>query len=88
MTIPYWINITLSLVTFVVALLEYYRVDPERRVLNLYFLLAAGAVLMAVVNIFMTDKSPSLWLFLLAVVWCGITLYQLRVLPERPEGGD
>ena len=85
MTIPYWINIVICIATFVVALFEYYRIDPEKRVLNLHFGLAAGAIVMAAVNVFMRDPSPSLWLFLLAAAWCGFTLYQLRLLPERPE---
>lgn len=85
MTIPYWINIVLCMIAFVVALLEYYVVDPTRRILNLHFGLAFGAVVMAVVNIFMKDPSPSLWLFLLALAWCGTVLYLLRKLPERPD---
>lgn len=87
MTIPYWINITLSLATFVVAILEYFWVDPEKRILNLYFLLAVGAVVMATVNVFMKDPSYSLWLFLLAAAWCAATVYQLRILPERQDAG-
>jgi len=87
MTIPYWINIVISIATFVLALFEYYRVDPEDRVWNRYFGLAVGAILIALINIFMKDPWPSLGLFLLAVIWSGVTLYQLRILPERPDKG-
>ena len=87
MTIPYWINIVISIATFVVALFEYYRVDPVARIWNRYFGLAVGAIVIAVINIFMRDPGPSIWLFLLALVWAGITLYQLRILPERPDKG-
>jgi FtsH-binding integral membrane protein len=85
MTIPYSLNILICIVTFVVAVGEYYWVDPHNRVMNRYFGLAVGAVVMAIVNIFMRDPAPSLWLFLLAAVWCGVTLYQIRLLPERPD---
>lgn len=87
MTIPYWINIVVSIATFVVAVLEYYWVDPVDRVRNRYFGLAVGAIVIAVINIFMKDPGPSIWLFLLALVWGGMTLYQLRILPERPDKG-
>ena len=85
MSVPSWITILVCMLTFLVALFEYYRVDPEKRILNPYFWLALVAIVMAVVNIFSPDPGWSGWLFLLAVVWCGVTLYQLRRLPRRPE---
>ena len=85
MSVPSWITILICLVTFLVALFEYYRADPEKRVLNPYFGLAIVAIVMLVVNVFSHDAGLSGWLFILAVVWCGLTLYQLRSLPQRPE---
>lgn len=84
MSVPSWITILICFVTFLVALFVYYRADPEKRVLNPYFGLAIVAIVMLVVNIFSHDPGLSGWLFLLAVVWCGLTLYQLRK-PPRPE---
>jgi multisubunit Na+/H+ antiporter MnhE subunit len=88
MTIPYSINILICLVTFVAALLEYYVVDPERRIFNLHFGLAVAAIVLAFVNIFMKDTAPSVWLFLISVVLCGFTLYQIRLLPQRHDDGQ
>jgi uncharacterized protein (DUF486 family) len=83
MRIPYSINIILCLIAFAIAMYEFRRANPENRIFNPYFGLAAGAILMAGVNNFLRNPAFSPWLFLLALGWCVLAVYQLRTLPEQ-----
>ncbi len=82
MTIPTSLTIIVCLIAFLIAFYEYYITNLKNRVLNPYFALAAGAIVMALVNNFLQVKWLSPWMFLLAIVWCGLAIYQLPRLPK------
>ena len=69
----------LLVASFVICAFQYYRVNPDRRLLNLRF----GMMLGAVVLLFAVIGKPrwSLELFVLAIVWLGLSIYLLRSLP-------
>ena len=70
----------LFIASFILFAFQYYRVNPERRLLNLRFLMMIGAI----VSLFTTvsqRNSLSLVFFLLALVWLGVSLFLLRFLP-------
>ena len=72
--------IPLFIASFILFAFQYYRVNPERRLLNLRFLMMIGAI----VSLFTTvsqRNSLSLVFFLLALVWLGVSLFLLRFLP-------
>jgi hypothetical protein len=86
MTFAYSMNILICVVAFVAAQIQFFLVDPEHRVKNVYFVVGAGAVAMAILNLVcMRYRLPAFWLLLPAIAWCGFALYQFRVLPERPR---
>ena len=60
---------------------EYFRVNPERRVLNLHFGLMGGAVVLMLADVFLVEWLLSLIFFALALSWLGLSLYLLRHLP-------
>jgi FtsH-binding integral membrane protein len=82
MTIPTSITMIICLITFLIALYEYYVTNLENRIVNPYFGLAVGAIVMEFANTFLRVQWLSPWMFLLAVVWCGLTVYQLPRLPK------
>lgn len=83
--IPYAINILLCLAAVLVANYCFRIANPKARVLNKYFLLSVGGVVLAIVNIFMRDPAASFWLFLTSAAWLGTSAYQIRILPERED---
>ncbi len=60
---------------------QYYRINPDRRVLNLQFGLMAGAIVLMFLAISMADPFMSLVFFGLGLFWLGLTLYLLRYMP-------
>jgi len=71
--------VPLFLASFGLALFQYWRINPVRRLLNLRFVLMFGAIAFS----FATDLLPqwSYQLFVLALVWFGTTLGLLRTMP-------
>jgi hypothetical protein len=67
------------LVSFSLALFQYWRINPVRRLLNLRFALMFGAIVFSIV----TDLLPqwSYQLFVLALVWFATSLGLLRTMP-------
>jgi Ca2+/Na+ antiporter len=83
MHIPNGAIIPLFIVSFVMLAVQYFRIDPERRVVNLRFGLMVGAVVLMFATIFLGDLPLSPVFFLLALFWLGLTLYLFRLPPPR-----
>jgi TctA family transporter len=81
MRVPDGVIIPLYLASFVMLAIQYLRVDPVRRVVNLRFGLMVGAVVLIFASVGLADRSLSLVFFLLALFWFGLTLYLFRFLP-------
>jgi hypothetical protein len=79
--IPNFAIIPLFIVSFILLSFQYYRVSPERRVLNLRFLMMLGAMVLLFTTVSLKDRSLSLVFFLLALLWFGVSLFLLRFLP-------
>jgi hypothetical protein len=71
--------IPLFIASFALALFQYWRINPIRRLLNLRFVLMFGALVLAI----MADMMPqrSLLFFVVGVVWLGTALGLLRTMP-------
>ncbi len=72
--------IPLFIASFILFAFQYYRVNPERRLLNLRFLMMIGAIVLLFTTVSLRN-SLSLVFFLLALVWLGVSLFLLRFLP-------
>jgi hypothetical protein len=81
MYIPNGAIIPLYIASFVMLAFQYYRTDPDRRVLNLRFGLMVGAILLMIMAISMVGPFMSLVFFALGLFWIGLTLYLFRYLP-------
>jgi hypothetical protein len=81
MIIPTSAIVPLYIVSFVLLAFQYFRLNPDRRLLNLHFGLMLGAVVLAFVAILMPERTLSMVLFLLALCWLGLTIYLFRHLP-------
>jgi hypothetical protein len=81
MHIPAGAIIPLFIASFIMAALQYLRIDPERRILNLRFGLMVGAVVLMFTTVSLEDWPLSLLFFLLALFWFGLTLYLFRNMP-------
>jgi hypothetical protein len=73
--------VPLFIASFILFSFQYYRVNPERRVLNLQFLMMIGAVALLFTTVSLKDRSLSPVFFLLGLVWMGVSLFLLRFLP-------
>ncbi len=83
MEIPTGAIVPLFIVSFIVAAYEYFRINPDRRVLNLHFGLMVGAVVLMFTAIFLTEPALSPIFFALGLLWLGLALYLLRHLPRN-----
>jgi glucan phosphoethanolaminetransferase (alkaline phosphatase superfamily) len=83
MSIPNGVIVPLFLLSFVALYYQYFRINPDRRLLNMRFGLMAGAVVLTVASVFMTDWPLSPVFFVLGLLWLGLSLYLLRFLPPR-----
>jgi hypothetical protein len=81
MTIPTSAIVPLYIVSFVMLAFQYFRINPDRRLLNLRFGLMLGAIVLVFVQILLPGRSLSIVLFLLALLWLGLSLYLFRHLP-------
>ena len=69
--------------SFILLAFQYFRIDPDRRLLNLQFGLMLGAVLLIFLRITLPGPNLSMVLFVLGLAWLGLTLYLFRHLPPR-----
>ena len=67
--------------SFVLCGFQYFRLNPERRVLNLRFGLMVGAIALTVSAALLSDRSLSIVFLALALFWFGLSVYLLRFLP-------
>jgi hypothetical protein len=81
MIIPTAVIVPLYLISFVMLAIQYFRVNPDRRLLNLHFALMIGAIILLLVQIVMPDRPLSLVLFLLGLFWVGLSIYLFRNMP-------
>jgi hypothetical protein len=71
----------LFIASFILLCLQYYRIHPERRLLNLRFLLMVGALALMFATVIMSDQHLSLVFFLVALFWLGLSVWLLRFMP-------
>ena len=81
MHIPTGAIMPLFIASFVMLVFQYYRVNPDRRVLNLQFGLMTGAIVLMIAAVVMAGPFMSPILFVLGLFWVGLTLYLFRHLP-------
>jgi hypothetical protein len=81
MHIPNGFIMPLYLVSFILVSFLYFRVNPDRRMLNLHFGMMAGAVVLMLATIFFAQGMLSLAFFALALVWFGAAVYLFRYVP-------
>lgn len=90
MLIPSSLSILCFLAAFVLTGFQYYRLNPERRIINVRFLLMVSAVVLIFLDIFLgAAPAASMLFFALAVVWLGAAVYCLRLMPppKTQRGG-
>jgi hypothetical protein len=81
MIIPTAVVIPLYLVSFGLLAFQYFRISPDRRLLNMHFALMIGAIMLLLVQVAMPDWPLSMVLFLLGLFWLVLSLYLLRLMP-------
>jgi hypothetical protein len=81
MRLPTSVIVPLYLVSFVLLTIQYYWLNPERRVVNLRFGLMVGAVVLIFASVGLGNSPLSPVLFLLALFWLALTLYLFRFMP-------
>jgi hypothetical protein len=69
------------LISFVLLSFQYFRLNPDRRLLNVHFGLMLGAIILMLVQILLPRPLLSVALFLTALVWLGVAIYLFRQLP-------
>jgi hypothetical protein len=80
MRIPNAAIVPLLLVSFVMLAFQYFRINPERRVLNLRFALMVGGIALMFATVCLA-RSLSPLFFAFALFWLGLTLYLFRLMP-------
>jgi hypothetical protein len=81
MDIPTSVIVPIYIASFILLAYQYFRIDPDRRLLNPHFGLMLGAIVLMLVQVLLPDPSLSMVLFLLALFWLGLSLYLFRHLP-------
>ena len=81
MYIPNGAIIPLFIISFIVLTVQYYRLNPDRRLFNLQFGMMFGAVVLVIANVMLTGGILSLIFFVLGLAWLGISLFLLRYMP-------
>jgi hypothetical protein len=88
--VPMFIIILLFLAAFVLTLLQYFHIDPKRRVVNIRFALMVCAIIGAIGYPLFDyfdpgDRHASWLLFALAVLCMAIAWRLFRTMPPREE---
>jgi hypothetical protein len=81
MIIPTPVIVPIFLVSFALLAFQYFRINPDRRLLNLHFGLMIGAIVLLLLQVAYPGRPLSVVLLVLALLWLGFTLYLLRRLP-------
>jgi glucose uptake protein GlcU len=80
MSIPNNAITPLYLVSFVLFAFQYFRINYERRLMNLQFGMMLGAIVLMFTTIFITAQSLSWVFFLLGMLWLGVAIFLFRKL--------
>jgi hypothetical protein len=80
MSIPNSAITPLYLVSFVLFAFQYFRINYERRLMNLQFGMMLGAIVLMFTTIFITAQSLSWVFFLLGMLWLGVAIFLFRKL--------
>jgi hypothetical protein len=80
-SIPTGAIVPLYLASFVMLAFQYYRINPARRLLNLQFALMLGGIVLAFLQIMLPGSLLSMVLFILGLIWLGLSLYMFRHMP-------
>jgi hypothetical protein len=81
MAIPTSAIVPFFIASFILLAFQYFRINPDRRLLNLQFGLMLTAIVLAFVGILRPGGPLSVVLFLAALFWLGLSLYLFRHLP-------
>ena len=81
MSIPSGVIVPLFLASFVLFGVQYYRLNYDRRLMNLQFGMMLGAIVLMLAVVFFKETLLSWILFLLGLLWLGLAIYLLRKLP-------
>ena len=81
MRIPSGVIVPLFLASFVLFGVQYYRLNHDRRLMNLQFGMMLGAIVLMLTVVFFRGALFSWVLFLLGLLWIGLSIYLLRKLP-------
>lgn len=79
--VPLGAIMPLYIASFVMLAFQYFRINPERRVLNLRFGLMFGALVLTFSGVSLGNTAFTPVFFVLALFWLGLTLYLFRNLP-------
>ena len=86
MIIPTAVTVPIFIVSFILLVFQYYRINPAWRLLNMHFGLMLGAIVLMLLRIILPqwlgDPSiASMVLLALALIWFGLALLLFRFLP-------
>jgi hypothetical protein len=82
MSIPNSAITPLYLVSFVLFGFQYFRLNHDRRLMNLQFGMMLGAIALMFTTVFVAARSFS-WIFLLlGLLWLGVAIYLFRKMPS------
>ncbi len=81
MSIPSGAVVPLFLVSFILFGVQYFRLNYDKRLMNLQFGMMLGAIVLMLTAVFLTGPLLSWVFFLLGLSWLGVSIYLLRKLP-------
>ena len=73
--------VPLCVVTFVMFAYQYFRINPERRVLNPQFGLMVSTIVLMIGAVYASREALALILFTLTLLLFGLSIYLARKLP-------
>ena len=78
---PGGVIVPLYIVSFILCGFQYYRINYDRRLLNLQFGMMLGAIVLMLAVVFFTGPLFSWVFFLLGLSGLGLSIYLLRRMP-------
>ncbi len=81
-SIPSGVIVPLFLGSFFLLGFQYFRLNYDRRLMNLQFGMMLGAIMLMLAAVFFRGALLSWTLFLLGLLWLGLSIYLLRKLPR------
>ncbi|MEJ0020911.1 MAG: hypothetical protein WDN25_31060 [Acetobacteraceae bacterium] len=71
------------LASFVLLGYQYYFISPQRRLLNLRFVMMFGAIALLFCSLRLMTPLLSQVFFALGLIWLGVAIYLLRTMPPQ-----